>query len=166
LLNFSPLAVERGCARWAREESSWPSVAKLRAMVEEEQSLINSSEQARREAIPGPSGEPWPARVSRLLGQDVTSIGAGHITAVMSLKADASRMTDQEVARELRFILEHGYRWRPTPEPIDDKARARLTATMMAMRKTPGLYGGAAAVDAMCAMAESMVQGQGGSAAA
>lgn len=129
-------------------------------MVEEHEAVVRG-EQARRQALPGPSGESWPARMERLLGSDVLKIGAGQIGAAMSLRDDAGRMSDNDVRRELYWILENGYRWRPAPQPIDEAAVSRIVATMSRMRQAPGLYGGAAAVDAMCSIGEAMIERAG-----
>lgn len=136
LLSFSPPAVERGCQEWARTQSAWPSVAKLRAMVEEQQSLI-ASRQA-QQALPDPNGESFLGRMRRLLGDDQYRIGSGTIALVLSLKADHQRMSDAELERELRWIIEHGYRWRPAPKPIDDAARARIAANLRHIRSAMG----------------------------
>ena len=157
LSSFSPFAVERGCAEWGRTQSAWPSVAKLVAMVEDHQALVNA-EQERRRAIPGPSGESWPDRLERLLGRDTLQIGAGHIGAVMSLRDDAARMSDQEVTAELRWILERGYRWRPEPAQMDAAAASRVATTTMHMRREPSRYGGHATVECLCRIGEAMME--------
>jgi hypothetical protein len=90
------------------------------------------------------------------------SIGAGQITAVMSLKADAGRMTDADLERELRWILQHGYAG----------ARSRVASTMPGARGSrhghghaalARLYGGKQAADAMCSIGEAMIEAGRGS---
>ena len=130
LLSFSPLAVDRGCERWGREQSTWPSVAKLRAMVEEEHANLVWQDQHKR-AVASRDVESWPDKLTRLLGADVFKIGAAHIGLVLALKDEADRMSDRDLEGELRFILEHGYRRRPEPKPVNV---ARLTQQLMQFR--------------------------------
>ena len=105
--------------------------------------------------------ETFPARAQRLLGADFTALNASNYRHWMAVREEHAKFDDDHVRRELRWIIENGYRWRPAPQPIDEAAVSRIVATMSRMRQAPGLYGGAAAVDAMCSIGEAMIERAG-----
>lgn len=156
LCRYSPAAVRDACREWAETQEKWPALAALLKKTDDCETVLMRQAEL---AISGPGGEGWPNRMERLLGRDLLRINASNVSAVMGLRNDAADMSDAEVERELRWAIEHGYRWRPEPAKLDAAAIKRITATMMRVRKAPGLFGGGAAAEALCSMGEAAIAG-------
>ena len=101
--------------------------------------------------------ETFPARAHRLLGGDIIELNATNSKHWMAVRDEHAKFSDDQIERELRWIIQHGYRWRPAPAPVDAAACSRIIATMHAMRQQPGLYGGAASVESLCAIGEGLI---------
>ena len=156
LCRYSPEAVRTACREWAESQEKWPALAALLKLAEgHEAALLRQADLG----IPGPNGESWTNRMERLIGAEMMlGINSSNVSAVMSLRDHAIDMSDDQLERQLRWAIKHGYRWRPEPAKLDDAAVTRITATMMRIRKAPGLYGGGAAAEALCSMGEAAIQ--------